>query len=292
MMSTLTAIPRRRKRRAGTVVNRVLLTILAVAIALLFFLPVMWLVASAFRTSVETSVSSSTLSWWMIWPKEWTLTNFVSAFASGFGANLTNSIVVAAVVLVVCLFISALAAFALAVVPFRGRGAVFTVVVLSFLLPFEAVAIPLSRSFTDWGLVNTYAALILPGLGNGLAVFTLRQFFLNIPPSLAEAAKMDGAGWWRIFWAMYLPLSRPALIGAGLLIFLTQWQAYLWPILVVNDSSLDLAPIAIAKSFGGFSVDPGRVFAETLILAFIPAVILLSLQRYFVASASMSGSKE
>jgi len=292
MMTSLAAIPRRRRQRPGKLAGRILLTILAVLVALLFFLPVMWLVASSFRTSVETSVSSSTFSWWMIWPKEWTLTNFVSAFNSGFGSNLANSILVAAVVLVVCLFVSALAAFALAVVPFKGRGAVFTVIVLSFLLPFEAVAIPLSRSFTDWGLVNTYAALILPGLGNGLAVFTLRQFFLNIPPSLAEAAKMDGAGWWRIFWAMYLPLSKPALIGAGLLIFLTQWQAYLWPILVVNDSSLDLAPIAIAKAFGGFSVDPGRVFAETLILAVIPAVILLSLQRYFVASASLSGSKE
>lgn len=291
-MSALSAIPARRRRRPAQIINRVLLTVLAIAVALLFFLPVMWLVASAFRTSVETAVSSSTLSWSMIWPKDWTLVNFESAFTTGFGENLANSLFVAAVVLVVCLFISSLAAFALAVVPFRGRAAVFTIVVLSFLLPFEAVAIPLSRSFTDWGLVNTYAALILPGLGNGLAVFTLRQFFLNIPPSLAEAAKVDGAGWWRIFWSMYLPLSKPALIGAGLLIFLTQWQAYLWPILVVNDSSLDLAPIAMAKSFGGFSIDPGRVFAETLILAFIPAVILLSLQRYFVASASLSGSKE
>lgn len=292
MMTSLATIPRRGRTRPGRVVSRTLLTVLAAAVALLFFFPVMWLVASSFRTSVETGASSSTLSWWMIWPKEWTLQNFTSAFSSGFGGNLANSIFVAAVVLIVCLAVSAMAAYALAVIPFKGRAATFTLVVLSFLLPFEAVAIPLSRSFTDWGLVNTYAALILPGLGNGLAVFTLRQFFLNIPPSLAEAAKMDGAGWWRIFRSIYLPLSKPALIGAGLLIFLTQWQAYLWPILVINDSTLDLAPIAIAKSFGGFSVDPGRVFAETLILAIIPAVILLSLQRYFVASTSMSGSKE
>ena len=131
-----------------------------------------------------------------------------------------------------------------------------------------------------------------PGLGNGLAVFTLRQFFLGIPPSLAEAAHVDGASWPRIFWSVYLPLTRPAMIGAGLILFLFQWQAYLWPILVTSTDSLDLAPVAIAKSFGAFSTDYGRVFAETAVLAVIPAVVLLSLQRYFVTSVASSGSKE
>ena len=115
------------------------------------------------------------------------------------------------------LAVSAPAAFALAVIPFRGRSAVFTVVVLSFLVPFEAIAIPLSRTFSEWNLTNTLVALILPGLGNGLAVFTLRQFFLGIPPSLAEVAHVDGASWPRIFWSVYLPLTRPAMIGAGLM---------------------------------------------------------------------------
>ncbi|MFK5143429.1 ABC transporter permease subunit, partial [Klebsiella pneumoniae] len=85
--------------------------------------------------------------------------------------------------------------------------AVFTVVVLSFLIPFEAIAIPLSRIISDWGLAHTLGALILPGLGNGLAVFTLRQFFLGIPHSLSEAAHLDGAGWFRIYWSIYLPLT-------------------------------------------------------------------------------------
>ena len=157
---------------------------------------------------------------------------------------------------------------------------------------FEAIAIPLSRSFSDWGLTNTLIALILPGLGNGLAVFTLRQFFLGIPPSLSEAAHLDGASWFRVFWSVYLPLTRPALIGAGLILFLFQWQAYLWPILVTSRAELDLAPVAIAKAFGAFTTDYGRVFAETAILALIPAVVLLLLQRYFVTSVASTGSKE
>lgn len=272
--------------------SRLVLTVVAVLVSLGFLLPVLWLLASTFRTATETFASSSPLSWHALWPQHFTLVNLRSTVDSGFLTALRNSIVVAAVTVVGGLAVSALAAFALAVIPFRGRSAVFTVVVLSFLVPFEAIAIPLSRSFSDWGLTNTLTALILPGLGNGLAVFTLRQFFLGIPTSLSEAAHLDGAGWFRVFWSIYLPLTRPALIGAGLILFLFQWQAYLWPILVTSTASLDLAPVAIAKSFGAFSTDYGRVFAETAILAVIPAIVLLSLQRYFVTSVASTGSKE
>lgn len=276
------------KNRAG----RTLLTALAIVISLLFLLPVIWLLASTFRSSNETFASSSPLSWAVLWPQHWTFANIESAVDSGFLLNLGNSILVAVLTVVVGLAISAMAAFALAVIPFRGRAATFSVVVLSFLVPFEAIAIPLSQSFSQWGLSNSFLALILPGLGNGLAVFTLRQFFLGVPPSLAEAADMDGAGWGRIFWSVYLPLSRPALIGAGLILFLFQWQAYLWPILVVSNPSLDLAPVAISKSFGAFTSNFGQVFAETAVLAIIPAIVLLALQRFFVTSVTSTGIKE
>ena len=275
-------------RRLG----RGLLTALAVAISLLFLLPVLWLLASTFRTSEETSASSSPLSWWVLWPREFTLVNIQSAVNSGFVTALGNSLFVATVTVIIGLAICAMAAFALAVIPFRGRSAIFSIMVLSFLVPFEAIAIPLSRTFGDWGLQNTLVALILPGLGNGLAVFTLRQFFMGIPNSLSQAAHLDGAGWFRIFWSVYLPLTRPALIGAGLILFLFQWQAYLWPILVTHSPDLDLAPVAISRSFGALTSDYGQVFAETTVLALIPAVVLLVLQRYFVASVAISGSKE
>jgi multiple sugar transport system permease protein/putative chitobiose transport system permease protein len=268
------------------------LTALAILISLAFLLPVLWLLASTFRTSTETFASSSPLTWHVLWPQEWTLVNLESAVNSGFLTALGNSLLVAIVTVVLGLGVSAMAAFALAVIPFRGRSITFSVVVLSFLVPFEAIAIPLSRSFSDWGLTNTLIALILPGLGNGLAVFTMRQFFLGVPHSLSEAAHLDGANWFRVFWSVYLPLTRPALIGAGLILFLFQWQAYLWPILVTSRQELDLAPVAIAKAFGAFTTDYGRVFAETAILAIIPAIVLLALQRYFVTSVASTGSKE
>lgn len=280
--------PAQAKRLNGTTAW----TALAITLAVLFLLPVIWLVASSFRPAPETFASGNPISLNVFWPHQWTLDNVHSAIVAGFAWNLWNSLFVAAVTVVVGLAISALAAFALAVIPFPSRDAIFSIVVFSFLIPFEATAIPLSRTFADWNLTDTLIGLILPGLGNGLAVFTLRQFFLGVPFSLAEAARIDGASWIRIFWSIYLPLCKPALIGAGLILFLFQWQAYLWPTLIITKEPLDVAPIAIAKAFGAFSTDYGRVFAETTVLALVPAVILLGLQGYFVTSVASSGGKE
>lgn len=271
---------------------RLFWTGMAIGVALLFFLPVIWLAASTFRTAPETFASNAPLSWHFIWPRQWTVGNISSAIDAGFLLNLWNSIFVATVTVVIGLGVSAMAAFALAVIPFPGRRPVFSIIVFSFLVPFEATAIPLSHDFAQWGLTNTLTGLVLPGLGNGLAVFTLRQFFLGVPFALAEAARMEGASWGRVFWSIYLPLCRPALIGAGLIIFLFQWQAYLWPTLMISQDRLDVAPVAISKAFSAFTTDYGRVFAETTCLALIPAVILLFFQRYFTTSVASSGGKE
>ena len=116
---------------------------------------------------------------------------------------------------------------------------------LSFLIPGDATAVPLASIFRSVGLQNTYWGIILPAVGNGLVVFLLRQFFLSIPPELSDAAQIDGAGWFAIFFRIYLPLSVPALIAAMLILFTSQWQAYLWPLLVAPDPNFEVAAVAI-----------------------------------------------
>jgi putative chitobiose transport system permease protein len=269
-----------------------LMRLIATLLVVLFFvLPMLWLLASAVRPSSETLGPAASLSLRAFWPHGFTWANFSNMVDSGFLRNLLNSVVVAAVTVVVGLAVCSMAAFALAAIDFPGRGLVFGVVIVSFLIPFEAIAIPLSQAFRDWGLANSYPGLILPGVGNGLAIFTLRQFFLGVPRELREAAEMDGAGWWRIYWQIYLPLSRSAMVGAGLILFLFQWQSFLWPVLVVDSDNMDLAPVTLAKNFGAFTSDYGRVFAEAVAISIIPAVLLLIFQRYFVASLKTSGSK-
>jgi putative chitobiose transport system permease protein len=203
-----------------------------------------------------------------------------------------NSIFVTALTVVFGLIVSATAAFALSALRFPLRSAVFAVVVISFMIPFDAIAIPLADTFRAVGLQNTYAGLVLPAIANGLAIFVLRQFFLGIPKEMVEAARVDGANWWTIFSRIYVPLSKPALIGAGLLLFLSQWQAYLWPLLIVTEPSMQVAPVALAQFVGQYQSNFGTMFAGATIVSLIPAVILLSLQPYFVRSVSSQGLKE
>lgn len=260
-------------------------------IALLFLLPLWWTVAGALRSEEETFRTLSPVSGWTLVPQHLTPANFAALFQGGFGRAMLNSAVVTAATLVVGLAICSTAAFGLAVLRFPGRTTVFAVMVVSFLIPFDAIAIPLSALFRDVELQNTYLGLVLPGVGNGFAVFLLRGFFQGIPRELADAAHVDGLGWWGVFWRIYLPLSKPALVGAGLILFVFQWQAYLWPLLIAPSPAMKVAPVAIAQLSGEQGADFGAIFAGAVLTALVPLLVLLFFQRYFTQSLSSSGMK-
>ncbi len=264
---------------------------LGALIALLFALPLWWTLISALRPQGETFRTLSPVSVWTVLPRDFTLGNFTRLFEGDFDRAILNSVIVTAVTLVIGLAICSTAAFALAVLRFPGRGVVFAVMVVSFLIPFDAIAIPLAAIFRDVHLESSYMGLILPGVGNGFAVFLLRGFFMGIPRELSEAARVDGLGWWGIFLRIYLPLSKPALIGAGLILFVFQWQAYLWPLLIAPDPEMTVAPVAIAQFAGQQGVDFGAIFAGATMTALVPLLVLLFFQRYFTQSVSSSGLK-
>jgi putative chitobiose transport system permease protein len=280
-------IPRRRRTGSQPLVR----TMAGWVVALLFLLPLWWTVASSLRPQAETFRTLSPVSLWTIIPRSATLANFSRLFHGEFGRAMLNSMVVTAATLVIGLAICATAAFALAVLNFPGRSAMFALMVVSFLIPFDAIAIPLTSIFRDVGLQNSYLALILPGIGNGFAVFLLRGFFQAIPKELAEAARVDGMGWWGVFLRIYLPLSKPALIGAGLILFVFQWQSYLWPLLIAPDPNYRVAPVAIAQLAGEHGVDFGAIFAGAVVTAAVPLAVLVFFQRYFTQSLSASGLK-
>ncbi|MGW4427089.1 carbohydrate ABC transporter permease [Streptomyces tendae] len=265
--------------------------IVAVVIGVLFALPLLWVLAGSLRPGSQVLDSLDELSWRSLVPTDATLHNYVTLFQGDFGRAVLNSVLVAAVTVAFGLLVSASAAFGLSVFEFRGRGLVFAVILLSFMIPFDAIAIPLSSLFRDWNLQNTYAGLILPGIGNGLAIFLLRQFFLAVPRELVEAARIDGLSWWGVFTRIHLPLSRPALIGAGLTLFTFQWQSYMWPLLIGTEPSKQLGPIALGTLQGQMVVDYGQVFAAAVVLTVIPLVVLLRLQRHFTQSIANSGLK-
>jgi putative chitobiose transport system permease protein len=276
-------------RRSARTVS---LTAVAFVVSVAFVLPAVWILIGSFRSNSEIFTSWSPLSWRLVIPSEVTLENYIRLLVdSGFARALLNSFVVCIASVVIGLAMSAMAAYALAVYHFPGRGAVFAVIVISFMVPFEAIAIPLAQQFTDWGLGNTMTGLILPGVANGLAIFNLRQFFLGIPASYREAAMIDGASEPRILFSLYMRLSGPAVTNSALLIFLGQWTAYLWPLLIVSDNRLQLAPVALAGTFGEHAADYGQNFAGTILLTLVPAISIFVLQRFFGRLSIGSGEK-
>lgn len=267
------------------------LSVAGAVVGLLFLLPLWWTFVNSLRPGAETFSYLDPLQWRTFFTLTPTLDNYLSLLQSDLGRAIANSLFVSVVTVVVGLVICAMAAFGLSAIPFRGRGAVFSIVILSFLIPFDAIAIPLANLFRDWNLQNTFTGLILPGIGNGMAIFLLRTFFLAVPGELVEAGRLDGLGWWGIFRRIYVPLSRPALIGAGLMLFLFQWQAYVWPLLMGTDDAHILGPVALSNLQGQFSVDYGLLFAASIVLTIIPLAIIVACQRYFIQSVSTSGIK-
>lgn len=286
MSTTKTLLASRRKT-----LGYIALSILGACIGLLFLLPLWWTFVNSLRPGSDTFRYLNPLQWETFFTLTPTLDNYAALLNSDLGLATWNSILVSAVTVILGLVICSMAAFALSAIPFRGHNIVFIVVVVSFLIPFDAIAIPLADLFRDWNLQNTYAGLILPGLGNGMAIFLLRTFFLAIPKDLVEAGRLDGLGWWGIFRRIYLPLSVPSLIGAGLTLFLFQWHSYVWPLLNGTDPQHVLGPIALSNLQGQFNVDYGVLFAGSIVLTLIPLGIIIGFQRYFIQSVTTTGLK-
>jgi ABC-type glycerol-3-phosphate transport system permease component len=268
---------------------------LTLAVTAFFVLPLAWLLASSLRPAAETLGPAASLSGRAFWPHDVTLENFTRMVESGFLRNLANSLIVAGATVVVGLAVCALAAFALAVLDFPGRRVVFGVIVVSFLVPFEAIAIPLADAFRGWGLADSYAGLILPGVGNGLAIFTLRQFFLGIPRELFEAARMDGDNFFTMFWRIALPLAKPALIVAFVFEFKASWNDLLKPLIYLQDPEKYTLPRglkAVVDEFGQAGEMNWEVVIAALVISTIPMILVFFAgQRYFVEGIATEGRK-
>lgn len=271
--------------------KRLLAFVAAALTAIAVVLPLWWVFVSSTRPG-NTFVNYLTpISFRAFVPAGGSLTNYQVLLSGDFTRALLNSFIVAGATVVGGLAVAILAAYALAVLDFPGRGAVFAFVIVVSMVPFDAIAIPLSGLFTTWRLDDSYPGLILPALANGFAIFVLRQFFLGVPQELFDAAEVDGLGKFGALWRIVLPLSKPALIGAGLMLFLSQWQAYIWPLLIGTSPEKQLAPIALANLSSLYTVDLGQIMAGSFVLSVIPMVLLLFFQKQYTESLSTTGMR-
>ena len=202
----------------------------------------------------------------------------------GFGVVVVRTLIVSFVSVILGIFVNSLAGFAFAYFDFPGKRLVFLVVLISFSIPFEAIAIPLFIFMRQVGWYDTYYALILPAVANGMVIFLYSQFFANIPKALIEAARIDGASWWKIYKSICMPLTSPVSVGAGILLFIHQWESFLWPLIVAPSPNLRLIQVAVARMQNEYSIFWNEQFAASTVAGLIPLIFILIFQRQFVSA--------
>jgi len=262
-------------------------------VCILFILPLWWALASSLRPLADTFKYVSPFSWKAFVPDKPTFAAYVTIFSGkSFGTAVFNSVFVSGATVLLGLLINGLAGYAFAVLRFPGRNVLFFLVVLTFLVPFEAIAIPLYTVVRSIGWLDTYQGLIGPGVANGIVIFLFRQFFAQIPRELAESARLEGASWLGILFRIYLPLSKPVVISASLLIFLFQWESFLWPLIATRSENLKVIQVALAGFEERYVTLWNELFAAAIIAALIPLIILLPLQRFYVQGVTADATKD
>jgi multiple sugar transport system permease protein len=267
-----------------------LIHVLYLTVGFLFLLPLWWALASSVRPLNDIFKYVSPFSLAALVPDKLTFEAYRNIFLEkGFGTAVFNSLFVALATVLAGLGVNSLAGFAFAVLRFPGRNALFGITVLTFLVPFEAISIPLYTVVRSLGWLDTYLALIVPGVANGIVIFLFRQFFSQVPRELVDAARIDGASWLTIFVRIYLPLSKPVIISAALLIFLFQWEAFLWPLISTRSEGLKVIQVALAGFELRYQTLWNELFAAATLAALIPLLILLPLQRFYVQGVTAGG---
>ncbi len=276
-------------QRAGRgLLGKVLLYTVLIFFAFFFLLPLLWMGVTALKPAGEWLLPN-----WI--PQRPTLENFTAIFSNPSLPVLRwfiNSAAVATVFTALVLLLDSLAAYAYARMDFPGRNILFGLLISTLVMPAIIFLIPNYLTVATLGGLNSYWGIFAPGLAGVFGVFFLRQFFLSLPKELEEAALIDGAGIWTIFFRIVLPLSVPALSTLGIITYLASWNDFLWPLLIVgNDPLKQTLPVGLAKLQGAYVFQYGQLMAGAVIAALPVLILYLTLQRYIVQSVASTGLK-
>ena len=255
------------------------------ALAMLF--PYYYLVVNAFKGTRGFAADPYSLI-----PKTFSLESILYAWDTGqIRIYLRNSLLYASVVVVVQTFIGSLAAYAFSRIQFPGRDVLFLGVLATMMLPYSVLLIPTYLIVWSLGLANTIPGVVIPGFASAYGIFMLRQFFMNIPFELEDAARIDGCNRLRIYFQILLPLAQPALVTIAIFTFIGEWSSFIWPLVVLSKDNLYPITVGIALFRGEHSLYYDRVFAASLI-ATLPLLFIFFLgQRYIIGGISLSGLK-
>ena len=259
--------------------------LVALALALMTVFPLLWMLSISFKSPTEVFQPN-------LLPRAPNWDNFVYVLTEvPFLRYLGNSLFVSTVVTVVALFFHTMAGYALARLRFPGRETIFIAIFSTFLVSLPVIIVPLFIMVRSMGLLNSYAGIIIPSIFNAFGIFLLRQYYLSLPRELEEAALIDGAGYWRIYWSVILPLSRPIIASLAILFFLANWNAFLWPLTVAGDDKLWVVQVGISNFRSQYSASWNYIMAASTIVALPMLVLFVIFQRQIMDSIKTSGLK-
>lgn len=267
-------------------IRKTIFLVLMTIAAFIWIAPAIWMFSlSLSANEALKSVTSSLL------PVDFTIENFTGVFQVGLTTRwFMNSVIVTTATTVFTVVLSAMAGYAFARIPFKGKNFVLAFVLAGLMVPKEAMFIPLFLMFAKVDMHNTYAALILPRIATPLGVFIMTQFFKAIPNEIEEAAEIDGASRWTIFWRVMLPNSGPAMTALAIFTFILTWNDYLWPLVSATKKEMFTITTGLASLQGNFAqaTELGSLMARGVVASLPLLILFFVFQRYLMRGISIS----
>src|SRR5919112_3968755 len=273
--------------QGGKAFNRLAATCVTL-FALIWLVPLVWAFVTSLRTNDQ--IAANPMKFWEV--GNWNLDAYRFAWENNpLNYWYVNSFIISTLSVIFTVLVCSMVAFALANLHFRGKYAVFAIILAGLMLPTEALVLPQFMEFRALNLLGTYWAVILPGIALPVAVFVFHSFIKAIPVALIEAARLDGASWWRTYYQVVMPLCRPAISAVAILTFITSWNAFLWPLLVLTQTKSQTIPVGLASLVGGSAIQYAETMASA-VLGILPLLaVFLLLQRQIAQGVANTGIK-
>lgn len=255
--------------------------------AALALLPLLWMVSASLMATGEANSYPPHLL-----PHHPTVEHYATIFTRlSMGRYLLNSAIVAGTVTLVSLLVNSMAGYAFAKLRFRGRDRLFRVLMAGLVIPVQVAMLPLFLLLKELGLINTVWGVIVPTMASIFGIFLIRQYTLAIPDDLLDAARIDGAGEFRIYWSIVLPVIVPILATLAIWTFLTTWNDFMWPLIVLSDEAKYTLPVALANLAGEHVQDTELMMAGSVVTVLPVMLVFLFLQRYYITGIMVGSVK-
>lgn len=262
--------------------------VILILVLILTLSPLVWMISSSFMKTGEANTFPPRL-----FPEKITWEHYSTLFNRlNISRYFLNSLILATSITIISLIVNSMAGFAFAKYRFPGRNQLFKTLLAAMIIPGQVTMLPLFLMLNRIGLVNTYLGVIIPGIVSIYGIFLVRQYIFSIPDSLIEAARIDGASDFRIYWTIIVPLARPILVTLAIFTFMGSWNDFLWPLIVMTKESMYTLPVALANLMGEHVQDTELMMAGSVITVIPVLTVFLLLQKYYIKGIMIGSIKE